>query len=98
MASTKDMRFSRIYSWRFPNGLVLVGVKASGLEGEGQYASRSGRFLTSPRLRGEVEIRDSEFRVRGTHHELDSWNEPLTPTLSPRSAGRGSRPPTPRPW
>jgi hypothetical protein len=26
--------------------------------------------FTSPRLRGEVEIRDSEFRVRGTLREF----------------------------
>src|SRR6266700_435385 len=54
-------------------------------------------FLTSPRLRGEVEIRNSEFRVRGILHERKSVKEPFTPTLSerallvsaPRRAGRG---------
>jgi hypothetical protein len=32
-------------------------------------------------LRGEVEIRDSEFRVRGTLRESNLLREPLTPTL-----------------
>lgn len=32
-------------------------------------ATRSAFLVTSPRLRGEVEIRVSEFRVRGTLHE-----------------------------
>jgi hypothetical protein len=34
-------------------------------------------------LRGEVEIRVSEFRVRGSLREWNAWREPLTPTLSP---------------
>jgi hypothetical protein len=39
-----------------------------------------GPFLTSPRLRGEV---GAQRRVRGyqTNLVLESWREPLTPTL-----------------
>jgi hypothetical protein len=45
--------------------------------------------LTSPRLRGEVEIRAQlEFRVRGTLRKHSPWRLPLTLTLSPQ-AGRG---------
>ena len=52
-------------------------------------------FLTSPRsLRGEVEIRDSEFRVRGKARRLLQFSflteqRPLTPTLSPQERGEG---------
>jgi very-short-patch-repair endonuclease len=59
-------------------------------------------LLTSPRsLRGEVEIRAKrEFRVRGKAQRASRIprsriDVPLTPTLSPRSAGRGSRAVTP---
>jgi hypothetical protein len=52
----------------------------------------SAKRLKSPRpalaapLRGEVEIRDCEFRVRGSLHAPNSWREPLTPP-SPRKNG-----------
>jgi hypothetical protein len=45
--------------------------------------------VTSPRVWGEVEIRISEFRVRGRLRESALVERPLTPTLTPR-AGRGS--------
>src|ERR1700730_7579459 len=46
-------------------------------------------ILTSPRAsRGEV---GAQRRVRGNLHESGSWRQPLTPTLSPRRAGRGRR-------
>ena len=56
--------------------------------GTAQDLSRCGGFVeghsaTSPRLRGEVEIRGSEFRVRGSHRARSPWRQPLTPTLSP---------------
>src|SRR6266700_7185384 len=60
--------------------------------GRRNHGCKLDRLLkfTSPRLRGEVEIRNGEFRVRGILPELSSWTEPLTPTLSPRRrAGRG---------
>ena len=46
--------------------------------------------FTSPRLRGEVEIRHGEFRVRGTHRLSNSPRKPLTPTLSPQERGEGA--------
>src|ERR1039458_7788604 len=53
--------------------------------------------ITSPRLRGEVEIRDSEFRVRGTLRETECVDKAPHPNplraslarLSPPRAGRG---------
>src|SRR5438046_329693 len=43
-------------------------------------------LLTSPRLRGEVEIRASEFRVRGTLRESRCGGSP-SPQPSPRKRG-----------
>jgi len=40
----------------------------------------------TPPLRGEVEIRGSEFRVRGSLQVHGAWREPLTPP-SPRKGG-----------
>src|SRR5580704_18067296 len=55
------------------------------------FFCRAGARFTSPRLRGEVEIRaQHEFRVRGTLHESRSLREPLTPTLSPQERGDGA--------
>src|SRR6266576_216547 len=52
--------------------------------------NRRGCWLTSPRLRGEVGFYvKRKIRVRGTLRELNAWKQPLTPTLSPRRAGRG---------
>jgi len=46
--------------------------------------------MTSPRLRGEVEIcAKREFRVRGTIRESGCMETPLTPTLSPQGRGEG---------
>src|SRR5262245_40821332 len=42
------------------------------------------------RLRGEVEIRTSEFRVRGDSPRARSVERPLTPTLSPQERGEGA--------
>jgi hypothetical protein len=55
--------------------------------------SRRSRFLTSPRLRGEVGLRSNpgEGDSRRTQHLQNSLMQPLTPTLSPQARGEGAQ-------
>jgi len=50
-------------------------------------------LLTSPRLRGEVEIRGSEFRVRGNLRESQCGSSP-SPQPSPRKSGAREKKPS----
>ena len=60
----------------------------------GRFAHRC--FLASPRWRGEVEIRGSEFRVRGPSAHSVPVERAAHPILSPQGAGRGCATPPPR--
>ena len=54
---------------------------------------RARSYLAPLAGRGRPAKHSEAGRVRGTFSESNSWREPLTPTLSPRRAGRGSAPP-----
>ena len=57
---------------------------------QGDPRGRVRTVLTSPRLRGEVEIRISEFRVRSFLPSVSADETALTPTLSPQARGEGA--------
>src|SRR5438445_72715 len=67
MASTKDMMLFLIFFLALLPVMPACCVKASGLGGGGQYLTVV-RFLTSPRLRGEVDAHSASGEGGGAAH------------------------------